>query len=266
MEVRSLGFRTDLMVRRLAGSLIEDAGDHLIVRSPRHPTFYWGNFLLLAGPPAAGDLPRWLDRFAVTFPAAAHVALGVDGTEVDMATTPEWEEAGLVGQSSVVLTAEHLTAPHHPADGVISRPLRSDLDWRQAVGLRVDMAMSEGSTSDAHRSFLETTVAEARALSDRGHATFFGAFVDGRLRSYLGLVDDGGPVARFQTVETHPAHRRRGLAGDLVYRAGVHGLARPEVTTLVIVAESDGPAIGLYRALGFADRERQAQLERTPPS
>ena len=47
MEIRSLGYRTDLMVRAREGSLVEDRGDYLVIRSPGNPAFWWGNFLLL---------------------------------------------------------------------------------------------------------------------------------------------------------------------------------------------------------------------------
>ena len=49
MQVTSLGFRTDLALRALEGAEITDCGDYTVVRSPDNPTFWWGNFLLLAG-------------------------------------------------------------------------------------------------------------------------------------------------------------------------------------------------------------------------
>ena len=71
MDVESLGYRTDLALLRLGGSTIEDRGDHLVVRSPYNPTFYWGNFLLLDRvPDGAEATQQWLDRFAQEFPGA----------------------------------------------------------------------------------------------------------------------------------------------------------------------------------------------------
>ena len=63
MDVESLGYRTDLALLRLGGSTIEDRGDHLVVRSPYNPTFYWGNFLLLEHVPA----PAWNEDDRVAF-------------------------------------------------------------------------------------------------------------------------------------------------------------------------------------------------------
>jgi ribosomal protein S18 acetylase RimI-like enzyme len=65
-------------------------------------------------------------------------------------------------------------------------------------------------------------------------------------------------------VQTHPEHRRRGLAGALAVRASEIARSELAVQTLVIAADPDDVAIRLYRALGFADSELQVQLERTP--
>ena len=54
MQVTSLGFRTDLALRVLEGAEVTDRGDCMVVRSPDNPTFWWGNFLLLAGWPEPG--------------------------------------------------------------------------------------------------------------------------------------------------------------------------------------------------------------------
>ena len=62
MDVTSLGFRTDLALLTASGSVVEDRGTHLVVRTPDNPTYYWGNFILLSEPPVPGgqgDGPSW---------------------------------------------------------------------------------------------------------------------------------------------------------------------------------------------------------------
>jgi len=68
MKVTSLGFRTDIMLREMAGSTVEDAGTHLVVRTAENPGYWWGNFVLCAGPPRPGDAERWAETFARHFP------------------------------------------------------------------------------------------------------------------------------------------------------------------------------------------------------
>ena len=43
VEVISLGFRTDVMLRGLEGSEVVDHADHVTVRTPGNPDFWWGN-------------------------------------------------------------------------------------------------------------------------------------------------------------------------------------------------------------------------------
>ena len=101
-------------------------------------------------------------------------------------------------------------------------------------------------------------------MSEAGHGESFGAFLDGRLRSVAGIYGKAAGTARYQEVATARAWRRRGLAGTLVWRAGLHGLGPLGARSVVIVAEPSGPAIGLYRSLGFVAVERQVQVTRAP--
>ena len=86
MDVRSLAWRTDLALLQHSGSIVEDRGDHLVVRTPLNPVFYWGNFLLLATPPTAETWTHWLARFESEFPEARHRTFGVDGADGQLAT------------------------------------------------------------------------------------------------------------------------------------------------------------------------------------
>ena len=104
-----------------------------------------------------------------------------------------------------------------------------------------------------------------RQLQARGFGAWFGAFQAGRMVSGLGVFGDGRGVVRFQTVDTHPEHRNQGLAGTLVYQAGQYARKELGARTLVIVAEPGGPAIRIYRSVGFDDAETQVQLQREPP-
>jgi ribosomal protein S18 acetylase RimI-like enzyme len=262
VQVRSLGYRTDLMLRRLAGANVLDRGDHLVVETPANPAFYWGNFLLLAEPPDRGSAGRWLDVFAAELPVAKHVAIGIDSVDGDTGDISDLLAAGLELETSVVLTAERLTptATPSPSGGRV-RPLRTDADWAQAVEVRLEV---DDDHSAAHRDFVERKMAEARQLILAGHGEYFGVFVDGVARGSLGIVTDGSGVARYQNVETHPEHRRQGHARTMLQAAADAAVGRFGASTLVIVADPDYVAIDLYRDLGFADTEKQVQLQRAP--
>jgi GNAT superfamily N-acetyltransferase len=260
VDVRSLGYRTDLMIRTLEGSQVDDRGDYLVVRSPRNPTYWWGNFLLLS-PPLPGQAARWVATFATEFPAAHHVALGIDVVEISGVPVGEYVAAGLELQRTTVLVAQELAEPSRPNRSAAYRELAGDDDWGRAADLRAIVNAGEpGGDPD----FIRARAAAERALTESGHGSWFGAFVGDDLVAQLGLVTDGSGIARYQNVETHPDWRRRGLAGSLVWHAGQHAVDALAATTLVIVADPLADAIKVYRSVGFADAETQVGFERQP--
>ena len=258
MQVTSLGFRTDLALRVLEGAEITDRGDYLVVRTPDNPTFYWGNFLLLAGWPGPGTGNSWLARFAAEFPHAGHIALGVDAG-VDGAepaeVPPEFLAAGLKFERATVLSCAEVQSPPHQNTEAEIRPLESDDDWEQSRDLGIRCFGYDGS-------YLERRARARRRLTRAGRAAWFGAFTGGRLLAQLGVCDVGTGLARYQDVETDPAARRRGLAGTLVWRAGRYAAEAFGAGTLVIVADPAEGAIRIYRACGFADQQGQFSFER----
>ena len=252
----SRGWATDLMVRRLSGSLIEDRGDCIVVRTAANPTFFWGNFVLARTD--WGDAPRWLTVFREAFPEARHVAIGVDGAPVSDVPRDAYEALGLVAEASVVLTAPATRIASAASDEC--ELLIIDDDWRQALELSLAMD-GELAGRQEHRLFCERRNAEARRLSELGRGCWLGGFVDDRLRSSLGLLTDGSGLGRYQMVQTHPEFRRRGLARGLVATAADIGLTRFGVEELVIVADPGYHAVELYHALGFVESEAQLQFQ-----
>ena len=292
--ITSLGFRTDVALRVLEGAEVTDRGDYLVVRSPDNPDFWWGNFLLLAGWPAPGTADSWLARFAAEFPLARHVTLGVDSAGEDGAgedgagedgagedgagedgagedsagmdsvhdsgvIPADFLAAGLEPQRDTVLTCAAVGPPPHPSAEAEIRRLESDADWQQSVDLTV-RCFGPGESRD----YLEDRTAVRRRLTMAGRGAWFGAFAGGRLLAQLGLFDAGDGYARYQHVETAPEARRRGLAGTLVWHAGRYGREVLGASTFVIVADPADVAIRVYRACGFADRQRQFGFERPP--
>jgi GNAT superfamily N-acetyltransferase len=248
------------MIRLLEGSRVDDQGDYLAIRSPHNPSFWWGNFLLLSAPPAPGKAREWLETFAAEFPDAKHVALGIDVTEISGVEVGEFVGEDLRLERYSVLTATTVQQPPRPNKAATYREVAGDDDWRQAAALRADMYAGPGSEP----SFIAARVGAERALTEAGHGSWFGAFVDGQLVAQLGIITDGSGIARFQSVETHPLWRQKGLAGTLVWRAGQHGLDNMAAETLVMAADPDHDAIRVYRSVGFVDAETQVGFERQP--
>ncbi len=240
--------------------MVIDRGDHLVVRSRHNPTFWWGNFLLLRDVPEADTSQTWADRFEAEFPEASHIALGLDAPDAGVEDLGWFADHGFAVNADTVLTTHSVSAPRRSVDADY-RQLVSNDDWAQSV----DLTMRGNDPGDSSRQlrFVEARVQTNRALASAGHGAWFGAFVDGRLVAELGLVRAGGGLARYQSVMTDPAFRRRGYATALLVAAGRHGVTDLHARTLVIVADPTSPAIGLYRSIGFVPSETQLQVERS---
>lgn len=266
VEIRSLAFLTDLALLRLAGSTVEDRGQYVAVRTPANPTFRWGNFDLLASPPAADKVPGVLMRYDADLPDGDFRTFGVDGTTDQVAALAPLVDAGLQIDTATVMTATSVHAPPRPHRSVRCRVLVTDDDWAQRVevSVAVDAADPDSSDGAGYRTFAERRAVADRELCKSGHGAWWGAFVDDRLVASMGLVDAGARLARFQSVETHPDHRGQGIAGTLVHRVAAYGFDEIGARTLVMVADPAYLAIRVYRSVGFADTEMQTMLEQRP--
>jgi len=268
MDVQSLGFRTDLALLQYGGTLVDDGGTHLVVRTPRLPTFFWGNFLLLGAPPPADQIDHWVHVFRAEFPDAAHVAFGIDRPgDGDLTAL---SDAGLAVESDITLITTSVRPPRHGATDVGAavgsgavevRPLEGDADWDQ----QVELSLAGDVAPHVTREFSTGRDRGYRGLIEAGHGRWWGAFLSGRLVASLGIVGAGAGLARFQHVKTHPDHRNRGLAGTLIHRAGRDALDDLGAERLVMVADPDYLAIRLYRSLGFVDAEPQVGASLLPP-
>lgn len=257
MAIRSLGYRTDLAILALEGSQVTDQGDHLVIRTAANPDYWWGNFLLLRDlKPGSGA--RWLASFTAEFPGARHVALGLDEPDADCVDPGEL--AGMTLERNAVMTAAAVHAPRRPNTDAVIRTLAGDPDWRQSFELAAAVHNGE---AGGDTGFLAAQLKARRALTEAGHGAWFGAFLDGTLVAQLGLVTGFGGLARYQSVETHPVARRRGLAGTLVWHAGTAAIVAG-TRMLVMVVDPDEVAIRVYRSVGFTETESQLGFIRGP--
>lgn len=256
MNIDSLAWRSDLALLAAGGSKVDDRGDHLVVRTPGNPTFYWGNFLLLDEAPSTEQVPRWLELFENELPDCEHRAFGVNGTTGSNEDLSGFVAAGLTPDTGAVMTARAVTEPPHPHRDALLRPLRSDPDWEAQAALH-----RAGQESDATPEFAQQRARAQRSLVDQGHGQWFGAWLDELLVASLGIFSASEGVARFQQVKTHPDARGQGLCGTLVHHAAHHAFERMDAQTLVMVADPLYDAIRVYKSLGFEVTEHQMQAE-----
>lgn len=237
MEIRSRGYRTDLIFPRFEG-VVADRGDCVVVRTPSNPAFYWGNFLLFAHPPDGDSLPAWTRRFRAEIASvqrARHVALGWDSPEGERGAVEPFLAEGFILSENAVLTAKTLVPPRHCNADVQIRPLAADAVWAQALENHVAVRGGEFAEAE-YRPFKARQLALYRRMTDAGLGAWFGAFVGARLVADLGVFTDGS-LARFQQVGTHPDFRSRGICGTLVYESARYARTRLGVERLVMTAD-----------------------------
>jgi ribosomal protein S18 acetylase RimI-like enzyme len=259
-RIESIGWRTDIALRELEGAEIAASAENLVIRTPQNRGYRWGNFILLPAAPGPGEANQCVRQFSAAFPDAGYVAIGFDRPPTTAETLEEFVSLGLRVDVDTVLTATSLTAPAREAPAAAFRRLEGDSDWAQAAAL--SLATEEPQDSESHRRYLARRMGAIRRVCEGGHGAWFGAFRDGEMHCGLGVFNVGAGLARFQAVDTHPAHRRQGLASHLLHVAGQYAMRHLGARTLVIAADPDYHAIGIYRSLGFQDHERHVQVER----
>ncbi len=271
---RSLVFATDIDVLAIDRTLTARDG-YIVVRSPSNPAFWYGNFLLFDDPPAAGDGERWERLFEREFGddrRIRHRTFGWDRTDGEAgATALEFAQRGYDVEHNVgLVAAPPALAPHPRANREVAiRPLDpregsgDEPLWSAVVELQVRGRDRRISVSE-HREFSRARQRELRQLFAAGRGAWYVALSpDGELVGSCGIVATG-ERGRFQAVETAAAHRRRGICSRLVVDAAAHAAATHALATVVIVADADYHALGLYESLGFERRERVHTVCRPP--
>lgn len=259
----SLARRTDLLFTSFEGE-IRDAGDYLTIRTPANPTYHWGNFLIFARPPVAGDAERWPELFRQTFadqPAVTHRLFNWQG-EADATALEPFLAQGYVLDQALVLSARQLIPPAHLRPDLEIRPLADEAEWEAAIQLQLRCRDDRFGLA-AYEPFKRRQFETYRRMADAGRGAWFGAFAQGRLVGDLGLFHDN-QLGRYQNVGTDPDFRRQGICANLVWCAGRYALETWGLDQLVMEADAGYHAARIYQNLGFAPVETNQSLSWWP--
>lgn len=245
----SLLTRTESVVH--PGRVEEDRGDHMVVRTPTNPTYYGGNQLVLAKPPAPADIDRWERIFDERVGAPGHRNFEWEG-EIDPQTRAALVERGYSVETCACMATAR-PALDLPVDETLRvERIRGTAGWEAVLGFWLELWPALGFT------YLARKAADHAARGDPGGwwvARDGGGRVIGGLGVYFG---DG--LGRFQNVETHPRYRRMGVCRTLMTHALRDAVARPDVDRLVIAADVDEFPRHLYARFGFEPVHLQTEV------
>ncbi len=220
MNIQSLGYQTDLIFARFSGEIV-DRGNYTVIRTPSNPTFWYGNFIVFPQPPAASDVMRWMEISKLEFPDSSHTVFGFDSVHGEIGAARAFEALGFDVIETVVMTASEVHAPPKVNLEAAYRRILTQDEWEQVIALRIEC--NDEHEPEGYKRFIERKMLEYQRMTEAGLGNWWGAFLNGKMVSSLGLFLENG-VGRFQSVETHPEYRRLGLCGTLVYIAAKHAL------------------------------------------
>ena len=248
--------------------VVRREGDHLIVRSPSNPDHWEGNMLLFDDAPQPGDRARWEAAFDAAFadqPGVRHRTFHWDRADGEEgAAVAEFGAAGYRLERDVGLIASPAEIAAHPKanrEVEIRRldpaPERDEPLWEGAIGVSLANNAEDPSPDPDFEGFARARQRERRAAFCAGRGAWYVALdpADDSVVACCGVIATGSR-GRFQAVDTAPTHRRRGIARRLVHDVAQDAAARFGLSRLVIVADAEYHALGIYESLGFQRRER----------
>ena len=259
------GWRSDFIFHRVSAEVIE-RDDCVAVRTPGHEGFYWGNCLMIPETPVDADLAHWLRRFdeevAAGRPGVRHVAIAVNSEPPPDGALPGWMAAGfdIIETATMRLAPGQLGEPPLPnAAPLTLRPIDFATEIERFVALQV--TDTEGYEPEGYRRFCIGHLQRMARLHAMGLGQWFGLFCGDTLVADCGLLRDGR-LGRFRNVLTHPDWRRRGLCRTLVHGVCCWGFEHWGLDELLMCADPDDIAIGIYESLGFERFDREWGLQR----
>lgn len=253
MNLKSLGLRSDLMSFEHE-AIVEGKKDYIVVRTPDNPSYFWGNFLIYYQGPKYGDHEKWMEDFYNEFSSDPNIKHVTFTWDIDNNYSSKelylFIDYGFEYDETIVLVAEKKLNIQHRNNDFIYKRIITEEEWDQVIDLQV-LVNSDTYKGIEYRPFVQKRFNQYRQLSKVGLGNWFGAFRDGCLVADLGFFCGHG-IGRFQNIETRSEFRKRGIAQSLMNYAE----ESLDCCSLVIEADEDGPAINMYKTIGFKVKEK----------
>lgn len=251
----NLGYHTDAIYHRLDGE-IADRGDYYLIRTPSNPTYYWGNYLLFKSEPKEGSFASWINIHEKEFgPMPDYIAIGWDSLK--KGEVSEFKAHGFTLSEDVVLSLGEAPNEVQTNPDLVARKFARDSDWQSSIEEQIAECPVEISVED-YRIFISDQMYNHRRKQENGHGNYWGAFLNDKLVGDMGIFFDRvEKIARFQSIATVAAYRRKRVCSTLLNQVIKSTFAEEQIDTLVIAAEHNSIAESIYRSFGFSDHGMQ---------
>lgn len=257
MKINSLALQTDLMFFRHDAKVIEKEG-YLMVITPDNLNFHWGNLLIYPKGPTKEDYITWISDFKRNFKKynLKHTTFTWDNVDQPNLDYSLFLEAGFKLNETIGLVAEKIDIQHRNTLTQINIA-ETDKEWQLIKDFQL-LFNEENYEVKEYTEFIDKRFNQYRRISEFGLGYWYYATIDGEIVSDLGLFYENG-IARFQSIKTHPNYRRQGVAQTLMHAASINS---SNIRYFVIEADDEGPAINMYKSIGFLVREKVAGLSK----
>lgn len=249
-KIESLGLISDKMFFDFDNSTIE-RDDYFVLLTLDNPDFFWGNYLMFKNGPKEGDFTKWQKIFEEEFlsnPKVLHKTFSWAG-QYDGEELKKFIDSGYDFSDTLVLVCEssNLNCVYENKE-IQCSVVANDDDWNALVEFQVET--NSDFNPKVFREFITKRILKYRSYVNSGHGNWYIAKIGNRIVADLGLFGTG-TLARFQNIKTHFDFRKRGISQTLInYAAKNSGK-----DFFVIEADEDGPAINMYKSIGFSLKE-----------
>lgn len=260
-QFKSLGAQTNFLMDNFLAETYE-RDEYFVIKTPNRPTYFWGNYILMKSPPVLGAFEKWIaiyEKEVGTRESLGFCSITFDYDPSKPFDTSDFTDNGFRVGVDKILVADKVYRPRKLNEDLVIKEYDLSNHIKDYVALHFDPDWIYGNESE-QMEFITGQGNEFASLIKKRSAKRYGAFLDVKLIADLGIYWDD-KVVRFNSISTHSLYRRRGACSTLVYKVSKDLLEQFPAKKLVMQADEDYHAAGIYESIGFVQTDKVICLE-----
>lgn len=260
-QFKSLGAQTNFLMDSFLAET-DERDEYFVIQTPSRPTYFWGNYILMKQPPTLGCFKKWIDIYEKEIGKRDNLgfcSITFDYDPDKTFDTSEFNDNGFRVGVDKILVADKVIRPRKINEELIIKEYDLSNHIKEYVELHFDPDWIYGSETE-QMEFITGQGKEFASLIKKNSAKRYGGFLNGKLIADLGIYWDDN-VVRFNSISTHSLYRRQGACSTLVYKVSKSLLEQFPLKKLVMQADEDYHAAGIYESIGFNQTDKVICLE-----